>query len=271
MSDHLFLKIFPANYFRIALSPVFCFKYRSYLKVHQRLLIVFILYLFLMLPMSWRLILKDSVDVSVYFPKIVEQLKVSHLKKLNQGYQTHQTTVVEEEPIYIAYFNENEKVYDLDSGYFILTPTSLMVSDDIGQTVKHPIDIERLLEKNTLTSFLNEWGRQFLNTNRFSFFISDYLSLSLLLLIHLAILILGVSLLLNGMKHMDQFDIFTFGEANQIILNTMGLPSFLSSLLGWFVNDISMILTLQGLGFLIMLALTYFKTHFNDEKTNNIS
>lgn len=59
-------------------------------------------------------------------------------------------------------------------------------------------------------------------------------------------------------------EIDTYKEAVNLILNAMGLPSLLTMVVGLFVPEITIMMSVQTFGVVIYLVWTYYKTRFSE-------
>ena len=54
-------------------------------------------------------------------------------------------------------------------------------------------------------------------------------------------------------------------ESLTLLLNAEGLGTVIAFILGWFLPDITVMVTIQSAGFILMLIATFLVTHFNDK------
>ncbi len=259
------MSIFPMNYFQTIVSPTKIFKHRQYLSVFQSIVIIVFLHALLMMPVSLQLATLDQVDLSVYFPTLVEEIDHDFVAELKEAYQSEYTQIIKDEPTFYSAFYVNDSV-DTEiinqENYFILTPTQLYIGESSDWELL--VNNEKLVAAEDAPAFINQLGIAFMQQNRLPIFITSLLNVSLLIFLQLMILIFGTSFILSLMKYTTLFDIQGFKQAFQMVLNSLGLPTLIASGLGLFSVDVSLMLSLQGIFFLLMLSLSYWKTHFND-------
>lgn len=112
---------------------------------------------------------------------------------------------------------------------------------------------------------VNELNRQWFNQNRvlivfiFSLMISTFLFMMLLLIVF------GSALFLYFTKRSDITSITTYKESINLMVNVLSLPTILSMIFGLFYFDITLMVTMQTIGLIIMLFIIYYKTQFNDD------
>ena len=112
-------------------------------------------------------------------------------------------------------------------------------------------------------------SQQWFWSNRTSIVLTNYIQLSVLIIVSLLFLVLGSSFFLSFMRKNDMYDINSFSEALTIVLNCLGLPTLIAMVIGLISGNPTTMLTVQGLLFVLMLMWVYWKTHFNDTYVQN--
>ena len=75
---------------------------------------------------------------------------------------------------------------------------------------------------------------------------------------------LGASLLLYITKKSRLFSFRTFKECYHFILNCLGLPTLITLILGLFGQNMTTLITVQNILFVLYLVTIFYKTHFRD-------
>lgn len=266
MTD-VFSQYFPMNYFKTMLSPVRSFMNRQYLSIFQQIIVIIFLLGVMMMPLSVQLASIETVDLSLYFPTIVERIDDELVAEMKDAYTLEQARVIQNDNSkYISYLGDAQL-----SAEEITQPLVFSISRD-KIYLKEPehsmfelnAEVDALMQQENAADFISELGRQFTRNNRLSIYLTGVINIALLVLLNMVGLILGTSFILSFMKNLDRFDINGFKSAFQIVLNTIGLPTMIASLFGFIANDATIVLSFQGLAFIIGLMITYWKTHFNE-------
>ncbi|MBG9982394.1 hypothetical protein HZY86_04640 [Aerococcaceae bacterium DSM 111020] len=265
---HTNMSLFPINYFQTMVSPTKIFKHRQYLSAFQSTVVMIFLHALLMMPVSLQLATLDQVDLSVYFPTIVAEIDNTIVRELEEAYQSNQTHIIKNESDFYLAFQTDDSVNTNgieQANYLVITPTELYLGE--SSDWKLSVNNEELVATEDAQTIINQLSFAFMEQNRLPIFVTSLLNISLLVFLHLIMLIFGTSFILSLMKHATQYDIQGFKQAFQIVLNALGLPTVISSSLGLLSLDVTLMLTMQGLFFLLILSLSYWKTHFNDRYT----
>ena len=258
---------FPLNYFQTIISPIRSFTNRKYLSVLQQIIVIIFLQALLMMPLSLQLAQVNEVDSTIYFPTVIETIDQEMVTGLQDAYESNEATVIREsDDVYISYLGSSD--LDLETVtqplVFSLGEDYIYIREPDSITFEQSIDSNRLIQQENVDTFISELSRQFTSANRLSIYLTGVINITALVLLNVLGLILGTSFILSFMKKLDQFDIHGFKDAFQVVLNTMGLPTLIAALIGFISSDTALVFTLQGLGFVLMLMISYWKTHFND-------
>ncbi|KXT74350.1 Maltodextrose utilization protein MalA [Streptococcus sp. DD10] len=145
--------------------------------------------------------------------------------------------------------------FDTDALHIIKQETNLLITYDT-------INQEILKNKDSLTQAISkDWFQQY----------RPIISLILILLsggllaINFLIIVLGSSVFLYFSKRSHLFSLSNFKECLNFILNCLGLPTLLATLLGLFGQTITTMITTQNILFVLYLVIIFYKTHFRDQ------
>lgn len=111
-----------------------------------------------------------------------------------------------------------------------------------------------------------ELSRQWFSQNKVLIVLIFSLMISAFLFMMTLLIAAGASLLLYFTKSTDITSITTYKESMNLILNLLSLPTIVAMIIGLFYFDITVLVTIQYLGLVIMLFVIYAKTQFNDRK-----
>lgn len=123
------------------------------------------------------------------------------------------------------------------------------------------IQTESFKSKDSLTQAISkDWYQQ----NRVYISLFLVLGASFLFGLNFFIVSLGASLLLYITKKSRLFSFRTFKECYHFILNCLGLPTLITLILGLFGQNMTTLITVQNILFVLYLVTIFYKTHFRD-------
>ena len=123
------------------------------------------------------------------------------------------------------------------------------------------IQTDSFKSKDRLTQAISkDWYQQ----NRVYISLFLVLGASFLFGLNFFIVSLGASLLLYITKKSRLFSFKTFKECYHFILNCLGLPTLITLILGLFGQNMTTLITVQNILFVLYLVTIFYKTHFRD-------
>ena len=128
------------------------------------------------------------------------------------------------------------------------------------------ITTESFQSKENLTKAISkDWYQQ----NRV--YVSLFLVLGSFFLfgLNFFIVALGASLLLYFTKKSRLFSLKTYKECCHFILNCLGLPTLIAMILGLLGQNMTTLITVQNILFVLYLVIIFYKTHFRDPDYHN--
>lgn len=167
----------------------------------------------------------------------------------------------------IAIQNSSQETYPLetfiDNVYEPLT-NELVISKESKELTRisyRAIQTESFKSKDSLTQAISkDWYQQ----NRVYISLFLVLGASFLFGLNFFIVSLGASLLLYITKKSRLFSFRTFKECYHFILNCLGLPTLITLILGLFGQNMTTLITVQNILFVLYLVTIFYKTHFRD-------
>jgi len=157
-----------------------------------------------------------------------------------------------------------------DRGGIIYTSDQTIFGEDSSSLFYQPYTGDKAMnEVEDVESLKTLMSQQWFWSNRTSIVLTNYIQLSVLIIVSLLFLVLGSSFFLSFMRKNDMYDINSFSEALTIVLNCLGLPTLIAMVIGLISGNPTTMLTVQGLLFVLMLMWVYWKTHFNDTYVQN--
>lgn len=272
-------QVFPINYFITAFSAVKSFTHRQYLKHWQKLVVMILLASLMMIPLSFQLGRTTGADLTNYVPEVMDYIDESVVQELNALDNSGTDLMITEEKIIkendeliicLAPSTEAAETLLSDRGGIIYTSDQTIFGEDSSSLFYQPYTGDKAMnEVEDVESLKTLMSQQWFWSNRTSIIITNYIQLSVLIIVSLLFLVLGSSFFLSFMRKNDMYDINSFSEALTIVLNCLGLPTLIAMVIGLISGNPTTMLTVQGLLFVLMLMWVYWKTHFNDTYVQN--
>lgn len=272
-------QVFPINYFLTAFSAVKSFTHRQYLKHWQKLVVMILLASLMMIPLSFQLGRTTGADLTNYVPEVMDYIDESVVQELNALDNSGTDLMITEEKIIkendeliicLAPSTEAAETLLSDRGGIIYTSDQTIFGEDSSSLFYQPYTGDKAMnEVEDVESLKTLMSQQWFWSNRTSIVLTNYIQLSVLIIVSLLFLVLGSSFFLSFMRKNDMFDINSFSEALTIVLNCLGLPTLIAMVIGLISGNPTTMLTVQGLLFVLMLMWVYWKTHFNDTYVQN--
>lgn len=267
-------KSFPINYFNSVLTPVKNFIGRKQLSWPKLLFVILFLNGIMMIPIVMNFTQTEAIQLKSTFPAIYDLIDEDVVDSLNQttsekGRVTFTEPFilekeagivlggVDEQEIEEALEMTNALVFAEDR--FYLKEGDLPVSE-----ITYTADVQ-LNGWQTVDDLQAEINRQWFQYNRV-FIVATYsfMITGMLLMMNL-LLVFGAAFFIRLAGRSAMIEINTYKESVNLILNAMGIPVLLAFLLGLVMPDISMIMSVQTFGLVVMLVLIYFRTQFSED------
>lgn len=272
-------QVFPINYYITAFSAVKSFTHRQYLKHWQKLVVMILLASLMMIPLSFQLGRTTGADLTNYVPEVMDYIDESVVQELNALDNSGTDLMITEEKIIkendeliicLAPSTEAAETLLSDRGGIIYTSDQTIFGEDSSSLFYQPYTGDKAMnEVEDVESLKTLMSQQWFWSNRTSIVLTNYIQLSVLIIVSLLFLVLGSSFFLSFMRKNDMYDINSFSEALTIVLNCLGLPTLIAMVIGLISGNPTTMLTVQGLLFVLMLMWVYWKTHFNDTYVQN--
>lgn len=272
-------QVFPINYFITAFSAVKSFTHRQYLKHWQKLVVMILLASLMMIPLSFQLGRTTGADLTNYVPEVMDYIDESVVQELNALDNSGTDLMITEEKIIkendeliicLAPSTEAAETLLSDRGGIIYTSDQTIFGEDSSSLFYQPYTGDKAMnEVEDVESLKTLMSQQWFWSNRTSIVLTNYIQLSVLIIVSLLFLVLGSSFFLSFMRKNDMYDINSFSEALTIVLNCLGLPTLIAMVIGLISGNPTTMSTVQGLLFVLMLMWVYWKTHFNDTYVQN--
>ena len=204
----------------------------------------------------------DTFIDNVYTPLTDEAIKdLSEHVEIVEGKLTYSGTKNKQPSLLIDSSQSKELPKDLQLHF---GREELVISKEGKELTRiryQAIQTESFKSKESLTQAISkDWYQQ----NRVYISLFLVLGASFLFGLNFFIVSLGASLLLYITKKSRLFSFKTFKECYHFILNCLGLPTLITLILGLFGQNMSTLITVQNILFVLYLVTIFYKTHFRD-------
>ncbi len=265
--------IFPLNYFNSIWGPVKTFRNRFKLNWFQLLIVLLFLNGLMSIPITLNYATTDLIPLDEFYPNAVALLDEEIVSALDgatyeeKGLEITEPFVINKSEGLVAggdigeYLeNEtNQTMFLFDTNQFYVIEEGMPVANVFYTT---DFMIEEIGNQEELR---DEMSRQWFNQNRifvvlvFSLMISAFFFVMMLLLVVISAFFLFLT------KKSNITSITTYKESVNFILNALGIPTLVSVVIMFFYFDVTLMVTLQTFGLVIMLLIVYWKTFFKDK------
>lgn len=258
---------FPFSYFSTILSPKKIFKGRKNLTVMQMILTFIFLIFMLIIPVSINSDQVLKMDLGETMPTLWKQLDKVDMKEINQidiknNELINSTTRSIKNNIGIkmeeSLFSKLNNGMNFKGNSLILKEakgieTSLVYQDGMN--------FSDLSDTNSLKKMINKaWNNQ----NQPYIMISTVILSAFLIVLNVLLVTLGASFFIYLTRKNKNSSIKTFKESVNLVLNCLGLSTIVAVVFGVLFYDMSLMLTIQSLGMVLMLLAVFYKTNLND-------
>lgn len=271
--------VFPLNYVNSIWTPLKAFKNRFNLNWLMIIIVILFLNALMVIPVTLNYAEMNTFPLEEYYPtagKLIDNQVVDELNKVEVS--EGQMTIPDPFQIENDYgevvggLSKNELETQISSPNFIAFQENQLV---IGEenlpraTILYTRDVS-FGEMETQKQVVEEIGRQWFNQNRVLIVLFFSLLISTFLLFMSLFLVFGSAFLLYLTKKGHLTTITTYKESVNLVLNSIGIPTFVSMLFGLIYFDLYIMVTIQTIGLVIYLIWIWYKVQFNDNRLNNL-
>lgn len=253
--------VFPINYFTTVFSVQKIFKNRHQLSLWQIILVILLLNGLMTMPLSVQLGQIQSANLNDFVPHALSTITAETVQRYNQMVQSQS---VEANPQFTGSI-QTVQANSLKSDTVILAPDGFIIKEGKNAAIIQPfsdkIPLETVQDQEALIVHLS---KHWFQANRLSIVLTNFINVWMLMFFNFVGLLLGTAFLLWLTKFGKLFTIASFIEALQLSLNAFGLPTFIASVIGFFVKDPNVMALTQSTLYILLLLWVYWKTHFND-------
>lgn len=260
---------FPMTYFNMAIKPKKMFMGRNSLKWYQKLFIMFFLLSLMLIPISIQSKNVPNIKLDMLFPNLVSQLSedasnqelLKHIKVVD-GTLDVSNDVYKSNTIMIN--PSKQEVMTKKNVLVFYANEMLLIDSEKSIQIAYPKSLEHHQPQSISELILmveDSWNEQTI----FYRTIIYTLLIGLLVFVSSVLLVLGTSLFIFMTRKNELSNIQSFGEATNLVINALFIPTLTASIFGMFHYDVSLMLTIQALGLALYILLIFIKTRFNDK------
>lgn len=261
---------FPFNYLSVMCHPVKLFMQRFGMTWWQKGILLLVITSLMMLPFASQLGAIDQVSLYDYTNGIFEEISDEDLNVFNQSLlngQVEESKVSELESTIIT-ITSNDQLTQIDSGTsgIWLAPNGFLIQEEERPAIYvSEVNSLQYTQSETPQALVAQLSHYWLQQYRIAIVLSNYLNVSLLVMISVLFLVMGTSVILWLAAKGPFFTFETFRESVQFSLNVLGLPTCVAILIGFIQKNSNAVLLTQQIVYILWLLLVYYKTHFNDQ------
>ncbi|MBP2098241.1 hypothetical protein [Enterococcus rivorum] len=255
-------------------TPKRVFKGRKALSRFQIGLIFIFISSIMLIPVTINLARSTNFQLADIMPETFEQLDQEGLTNIQQadfqnGYLKKAKTGMINQAGTVGFHLDEAELADIKNG-ISFGETSMLIKAETGYNFKVQYSKDfNPSSFQTVDELKQGISSQWLTQNRaFVVFTMIAMSGSLILVSHV-ILVFGGAFFIWLTKKNQFSSIQTYQESLNLILNGLGLSTFLGMLVGLIHFDMSLVLSIQSLGLVLMLLGVFVKTRFNDSYSQN--
>lgn len=263
---------FPLNYFKNSMRPETVFTGRKSLKLHQLLVVFIFLTSLLLVPVTLNVAKNPSISLETLMPSAFSRLDkqtVSAIKEadISEGKLNETAHVFLNEDKTVGFNLTKEEMAKLSSG-ISFNQTGMSLKDKSG----YAFDVAysksfSLANSQTLDEFKNSISQEWLIQNKGFVALTLIMMSAGMIFMSELMLVIGGAFFIWVTRFNEASSIKTFRESVTLILNAMGLSSVLAMVVGLIKFDMTIVLSIQSLGLVVMLLAVFVKTRFNEDQT----
>ncbi|HIZ71509.1 MAG TPA: DUF1189 family protein [Candidatus Atopostipes pullistercoris] len=268
--------LFPINYFKSVWSPIQAFKNRHQLNWFHLVIVLLFLNGLMTIPVTMNYTKLDSISFERFYPnavKIIDNTNINALGDIDyqNGEMLFKEPFISENEFGIMAgglsLDDKENLLEKDQ-YILFEPNQLIIKESnmAEASILYTKDFS-LQGFTQAEEVVNEISRQWFKQNKIFIVMIFSVMISAFLFVIVLFLTLGSAFFLYLTKKSSLSSIKTFKESVNLILNLLTLPTIIAMIFSLFHFDITLMLSIQTLGLVLMLIIVYYKTKLND---NNI-
>lgn len=260
---------FPINYFKSILTPVRMFRGRKQLTWPKIIFVILFLNGLMMVPITLNYTRTADFTLEPTFPTVFDMIDNEVVQQVNEidvenGVADIPAPFLLERENGVVAGGVSEDVLNeehlllFEENQIVLKEGDLPLSE-IPYTEDFSFDaIETPEDLRAAISMQWYYANQTYIVATYSFMIAA------ILLVMNVFLIFGAAFFIFLASRSGYFEIDSYRESVNLILNAIGLPVMASMLFGLWIPDITTMMSIQTFGLVIIIVMLYFKTRFQE-------
>lgn len=276
---NLKIDIFPINYFKSVGTPTRAFKNRHKLNWLQLIIVLFFLNGLMTIPVTLNYTNLNFIPLEEFYPNAIQiidekSIQVIQDSKFDSGQMFIESPFIIENEYGIAAggIESNFEEELLQAENYIFFEENQFLIKEAGTpltTILYTKDFQ-LDNFETEEEIKNEMSRQWFNQNRVLIVLFFSLMISAYMFVMTLMIVLGSALFLYFTKKSTVTSISTYKESINLVLNSLTLPTIVAMISGILQFDVTIMITIQTIGLIVMLFVIYYKTYFNDKRVAGV-
>lgn len=276
---NLKIDIFPINYFKSVGTPTRAFKNRHKLNWLQLIIVLFFLNGLMTIPVTLNYTNLNFIPLEEFYPNAIQiidekSIQVIQDSKFDSGQMFIESPFIIENEYGIAAggIESNFEEELLQAENYIFFEENQFLIKEAGTpltTILYTKDFQ-LDNFETEEEIKNEMSRQWFNQNRVLIVLFFSLMISAYMFVMTLMIVLGSALFLYFTKKSTVTSISTYKESINLVLNSLTLPTIVAMIIGILQFDVTIMITIQTIGLIVMLFVIYYKTYFNDKRVAGV-
>lgn len=265
--------VFPINYFKSIWTPIQAFKNRHELKWWQLLIVTIFLNALLIIPVTLNYTKIDTFPLEDFYPNAVNMLTEELIQPLGKAEYENGVMSLDD-----AFIVENQ--YGIVAGglepetqeKITEEPHALIFEPNQFILIEEGVPLSTVLYTRDFTlenvqssqEIRKELSRQWFNQNRVLIVLIFSSMIAAFLFVMTFLIVAGAAFLMYLTKKTDFTSITTYKESVNLILNLLSLPTIVALIFSLFYFDIIIMVSIQYMGLVLLMLLTFYQTQFND-------
>lgn len=264
---------YPITYFRDIWTPRQVFRGRTGMNYFQIILTFLFLNALLLIPIALKGSNQHAFRFNEMMPTVSQSISDADLSAIRQlNIQQHElvdkkSRIFQNTNKVIIGQNLSSKEIAQHSNVLNFEQDKFVIKDASGYDFDvYYTDDFSVAEVTSKQQLLQKLEQQWFRQNRgYLTFTTLMMMLNVLIINNFCILLVSAVLLWLARKK-EFSSIKTMKESLTLLLNAQGLGTLIAFLIGWVLPDITVMVTFQSAGFILMLIATFLTTHFHEKK-----
>ncbi len=264
--------IFPINYLSSILTPTRTYLGRKLLTWPKMIVVILFLNGLMMIPISLNFAQSAAFTLQPTYPTVFEMMDEEVVAQLGQTEMSHGLMTFTEpfrleqtDGIVLGGASEADVTAALqEENALIFNDTSMVLKEgDLPMTEVPYAEDLNWQDATTPDAVRETISNQWYQANQIYVVATYSIMITAMLLIMSLFMTFGGAFFLYMAARSPFIEIDSYKEAVNLVLNAMGLPTLLTMVVGLFVPEITIMMSVQTFAIVIYLVWTYYKTRFS--------